>query len=69
MNIEELNSLYKEKDRYTQKLIEIDERIKLIRNNVQKNCCHDNVKQYRDYDGHRWNISNICNLCLKNVIR
>ena len=69
MNIEELNNLYFEKARYTQELIKIDERIKLVRNNIQKNCRHSNIKQYRDYDGHKWNVSNICNVCLKEIIK
>ena len=67
MNIEELNILYLEKARYKQELIKIDERIRLVRSNIQKNCSHDNIKQHRDYDGHKWNVSNVCSYCLKEV--
>ena len=69
MNIEELSNLYLERAKYKQKLIEIDEQIKLVRNNVQKNCKHDNIKKHRDYDGHKWHISNVCNDCSKEIVR
>lgn len=69
MDIEELNNLYKEKVKYTQELIKIDERIRLVKNNIQRSCKHDNIKQERNYDGHKWYINNVCNDCSKELIR
>lgn len=67
MDAQELNSLYLEKTRLDNELSKINERIKLVRHNIQNNCNHSSIQTCRDYDGHKWNVSNICNVCAKEV--
>lgn len=48
-------------------LNEIVDKIREKRQELQKTCLHKHVKIQHDYDGHKFNITNICTQCHKSL--
>lgn len=44
----------------------VENQIKYVNSQIQKQCQHDTIKAYRDYDGHKTQINYICKDCHKS---